>query len=108
MLRLPLFVKRIYAWYIRHIRGDEIYAGLVETCHQKDVVEYFGLIAQREGYRERWFDFMNDEKLDFVLTVPNALPAVPHDGMTEGFKTCGYTFLFNLVSHNCNTDTSLG
>ena len=102
MLRLPRFIKRIYAWYLRHIRKDEIYAGLVETCYEKKVDEYFRLIAQRESYRERWFEYWDKEKLDFVLTVPNALPAVPHGGMKEGFKACGYTFMFNLVSEQEN------
>ena len=98
MFRVPRFLKQIYAWYFRYIRGDEIYAGLIENWHEKTVEEYLGLIALREGYREKWHAFLRDEAIDFVLTVPNAHPAVPHGGMREGFKACGYTFLFNLVS----------
>lgn len=98
MFRTPRFIKRLYAWYLRHIRGDETYAGLVENWHEKTMPEYLALVSHREAYRERWFDFMQDQALDFVLTVPNALPAVPHGGMKAGWKACGYTFLFNLVS----------
>jgi hypothetical protein len=97
MLALPNWIRRIYVWFTRYIKGDEIYAGLIETCYEKRVSEYWPLIAQREDYKRRWFEMWNKEDLDFVLTVPNALPAVPHGGMKDGFKACGYTFLFNLV-----------
>ena len=97
MFALPRWIKRVYAWYLRHIHKDEIYAGLVENWYEKTVEEYLALIARREEYRAQWFDMWKEEALDFVLTVPNALPAVPHGGMKQGWKACGYTFLFNLV-----------
>lgn len=97
MFRVPRFIKKLYAWYLRYIRRDEVYAGLIEVWHEKTVPEYLALVARREAYREYWFEWMRKEGLDFILTVPNALPAVPHGGMKEGFKACGYTFLFNLV-----------
>ncbi|THG95788.1 hypothetical protein EW026_g5923 [Hermanssonia centrifuga] len=100
MFRLPRFMKRIYAWYLRYIRRDEIYAGLVEKWHEKTSVEYFALISRREAYREKWFDMWNEKGVDFVLTVPNSLPAVPHGGMKEGFKACGYTFMFNVLDYS--------
>ncbi|CCL99399.1 uncharacterized protein FIBRA_01417 [Fibroporia radiculosa] len=99
MLRAPRFFKRLYAWYLRHIRGDEVYAGLVENWYEKSVPEYMALVSQREAYREQWFKFMSEQALDFVLTVPNALPAVPHGGMKQGWKACGYTFLFNILDY---------
>jgi Asp-tRNA(Asn)/Glu-tRNA(Gln) amidotransferase A subunit family amidase len=34
-----------------------------------------------------------------LLTVPNATPAVPHNGLGNSFSSCGYTFLFNLVDY---------
>ena len=98
MFTLPRWVKRLYAWYIRIVQKDEVYAGLIENWHEKSVEEYLGLIAEREDYRARWFEMWNEEGLDFVLTVPNSLPAVPHGGMKQGWRACGYTFLFNLAS----------
>ncbi|KAK0192414.1 amidase signature enzyme [Armillaria mellea] len=100
MFALPRWVRRLYVWYLRYLRGDEIYAGLVEGCYEKSITEYWPLVAQREAYRRRWFDMWNEHDLDFLLTVPNALPAVPHGGMREGFKSCGYTFLFNLLDYS--------
>ena len=111
MFALPRWMNRIYVWYLRYIKRDEIYAGLIEGWHEKRITEYWQLVAQREDYRLRWFEMWEQEELDFVLTVPNALPAVPHGGMKEGFKACGYSFLFNLVSESsgssCNHLKSL-
>ena len=98
-LSLPKFVKQIWAWYLRHIRGDETYATLVEGWHRKTVPEYLALVAKREEYRVRWHKYLNDEKLDFILCVPNALPAQRHGQIKEGWKACNYTFLFNIVSY---------
>ncbi|OSD07767.1 amidase signature enzyme [Trametes coccinea BRFM310] len=97
---LPRFVKRLYAWYLRYIKRDATYAGIVETAYEKTVEQYLGLIAQREGYREQWFEKLKSEAIDFVLTVPNALPATPHGGMKCGIKGCGYTFLFNILDYS--------
>ncbi|KAH7904205.1 amidase signature enzyme [Hygrophoropsis aurantiaca] len=115
--RLPRVVMRLYAWYHRYIRRDPIYAGLVEGWHTKTVPEFWALIAKREAYRGRWFGVWRgtkvgrvgvtagadglpeDEGVDFILTVPNALPAVPHKGMRHGWKACGYTFLWNLLDY---------
>lgn len=97
MSALPNWIRRIYVWFTRYIKRDEIYAGLIEGFYEKRVSEYWPLVAQREDYKRRWFEMWNEEDWDFVLTVPNALPAVPHGGMKDGFKACGYTFLFNLV-----------
>ncbi|KAH9855606.1 amidase signature enzyme [Lenzites betulinus] len=97
---LPRFVKHLYAWYLRHIKRDEQYAGIVEACTYKDIEQYLALVAKREGYREQWHHKLKDEAIDFVLTVPNALPATPHRGMKTGFKGCGYTFLFNILDYS--------
>ncbi|KAF2221260.1 amidase signature domain-containing protein [Elsinoe ampelina] len=43
----------------------------------------------------------DDGYMDAFLTVPNATPAVPHDGMKEAVSSCGYTFLFNLLDYSC-------
>jgi len=100
MFSLPRWLKRLYAWYLRRVRNDEIYSGLVENWHEKTVEEYWALIAQREDYRKNWMAMWQEQSLDFVLTVPNALPAVPHGGMKHGFKACGYTFLFNMLDYS--------
>lgn len=107
--RLPRFVMKLYAWYYRYIRRDPIYAGLIDSHYEKTMQEFYALIARREDYRSRWFKVwrdaevegrQGDEGVDFILTVPNSLPAVPHGGMRHGWKACGYTFLFNLLDYS--------
>lgn len=99
MMRLPAFLRRLYILYIRYIKRDEVYAGLLDGWHAKKVVDFWKLVAEKESYKQKWWEYWQDQGLDFVLTVPNALPAVPHNGMKEGFAACGYTFLWNVVSN---------
>ncbi|KAF8062345.1 amidase signature domain-containing protein [Lyophyllum atratum] len=99
MASLPRWIKRLYVWYIRYIKGDELYAGLIEGWRERNVFDYWPIFAQREDYRRRWFEMWQKDELDFVLTVPNSLPAVPHNGMKHGFKALGYTLLFNLLDY---------
>ncbi|KAI0746528.1 amidase signature enzyme [Daedaleopsis nitida] len=100
MFAQPQLVKSLYAFYLRRVKGDEAYAGLVENWSEKTVEQYLGLIAQREGYRDQWFQKLRDEAIDFILTVPNALPATHHGSMKNGFKGCGYTFLWNILDYS--------
>ncbi|ESK87066.1 amidase protein [Moniliophthora roreri MCA 2997] len=96
----PWFLKKVYIWYIRYIRKDQIHAGFLEgLMSERKITDYWPLVARREAYRKQWFDMWNAHELDFVLTVPNALPAVPHGGTKDGVKSCGYTVLFNMLDY---------
>lgn len=97
MASLPHWIKRLYIWYVRYIKRDEIYAGILDGFHERNVYDYWPLVARREDYRSRWFEMLQEEKIDYILTVPHSLPAVPHNGMKDGVKSFGYTLLFNLV-----------
>ncbi|KAG6899713.1 hypothetical protein C0993_007640 [Termitomyces sp. T159_Od127] len=100
MASLPRWIKRLYIWYVRYIKRDEIYAGILDGFHERNVYDYWPLVARREDYRRRWFEMFQEEKLDYVLTVPHSLPAVPHNGMKDGVKSFGYTLLFNLLDYS--------
>lgn len=52
-----------------------------------------------EKYRAEFLQAWLDHKLDLLLTVPNATPATPHNGLGHSFASCGYTFLFNFVDY---------
>lgn len=96
--RIPRPLKYLYYLWIKYIRGDDIWAGLLEGWHEKSAFEQWKLVARREAYKARWHAWWRDEaKIDFLITPPNATPAVPHDGMRNAVSSCGYTFLFNLV-----------
>ena len=97
---LPRVVKKLYVWWVRYIKRDIVYASLLDEWQEKTIAEYWALVARRESYRARWFKAWSEAGIDFLLTVPNALHAVPNNGMKYGFKSCGYSFLFNLVCHD--------
>ncbi|EJD05467.1 amidase signature enzyme [Fomitiporia mediterranea MF3/22] len=98
-LRLPCFLRNIYIWWVKYFRRDSIYAGLLKALYKKSVAEVYKLVAEREKYKALWHEAWNKSGMDFLLTAPNALPAVPHGGMKNGWKVCGYTFLFNLLDY---------
>lgn len=105
-MRLPRLVKWVYWAYVKYIKRDEIWAGLLEHWHAKSAAENWQWVAKRELYKIKWHDWWNTfgdkgDGLDFILTPPNATPAVPHNGMKEAASACGYTFLFNLLDYTC-------
>ena len=101
-MRLPRFVKRLYYWWVKYVKRDDIWAGLLKDWHPKTAAENWALVAKREAFKARWHEWWNEQDLDILLTVPNATPAVPHGGMHDAVSSCGYTFLFNLVSDHGN------
>ncbi|KAI9830526.1 MAG: hypothetical protein M1819_005484 [Sarea resinae] len=99
-MSLPRPVKYLYYLYVKHVRRDALWAGLLRGWHARTAAAQWKLVAQREAYKARWHEWwQHDARLDFLLTPPNATPAVPHDGMKAAVSSCGYTFLFNLVDY---------
>lgn len=97
-MRTPKPLRYLYYLWVKYVRRDHIWAGLLEHCHAKSAFQQWQWVAKREAYKARWHEWWNSEaKMDFLLTPPNATPAVPHDGMKDAVSNCGYTFLFNLV-----------
>ncbi|KAL2018408.1 hypothetical protein VTK56DRAFT_886 [Thermocarpiscus australiensis] len=90
-----------YAYYlwVKYVRRDHIWAGLVRHWRPKSVFEQLKLVSQREAYRAKWFEWWNAQGLDVILAPPNATPALPHGGMKDAVSSCGYTFLFNLLDY---------
>ena len=96
---LPKLLRAVYAWYLRHIRCDPITADLVVGLSRKTSAQHYTLVARREAYRARFHQAWSDSGVDFVLTVPNAMPALPLGGMKNSVASCGYSFLFNLLDY---------
>lgn len=91
-------VRYLYYLWVKYVRRDHIWAGLVRHWRAQSAFENWKLVSQREVYRAKWFEWWNEQELDVIISPPNATPAVPHDGMRDAVSSCGYTFLFNLVS----------
>lgn len=105
-MRLPRLFKYFYWAYVRYIKRDEIWAGLLEHWHAKSAYESWKWVAKREVYKARFHEWWNafgdkGDGLDIMITPPNATPAVPHGGMKDASASCGYTFLFNLLDYSC-------
>jgi Asp-tRNA(Asn)/Glu-tRNA(Gln) amidotransferase A subunit family amidase len=90
--------RYLYYLWVKYVQRDHIWAGLVRHWRAQSAFENWKLVSQREVYRAKWFEWWNEQELDVIIAPPNATPAVPHDGMRDAVSSCGYTFLFNLVS----------
>ena len=99
-MKIPRPFKYLYYLWVKYVKRDAIWAGLINDWNPKSAYEQWKWVAKREAYKARWHEWWNGEALDFMLTPVNATPAVPHGGMKEAVSSCGYTFLFNLVGLN--------
>jgi len=110
-MSMPRPLRYLYYLYVRYIRRDPVWAGLVKGFYAKSAYENWQLVAQREAFKVKWFDWWNginsgaaavgDGDMDVILCPPNATPAVPHGGMKDAVSSCGYTFLWNLLDYTC-------
>ncbi|KAH8179442.1 amidase domain-containing protein [Sarocladium implicatum] len=98
-MRLPRPLKYLYYLWVRYVRGDTIWAGLLGDFHKKSAGGLWKLQAERESFKARWFEWWQAADLDFIIAPPNATPALPHNGMHDAVSSCGYTFLFNLIDY---------
>ncbi|KAI9670326.1 MAG: hypothetical protein M1831_006540 [Alyxoria varia] len=99
-MRLPRFMKYLWYCWVKYVKRDHIWAGLLYDWHAKSAADQWKLVAKREDYRARWIKYWNSLNLDLLLTVPNATPAVPHGGMKDAVSNCNYTFLWNLLDYS--------
>jgi len=97
-MHMPRLFNWFYYLWVKYVRRDSIWAGLVKGWQPKSAYENWILVAQREAYKAKWHDWWNKEDFDVLITPPNATPALPHGAMKDAMSSCGYTFLFNLVS----------
>ena len=100
-MKIPRPLKYLYYLWVKHVRRDPMWAGLLESFRAKSSFEQWQWVAKREAYKAKWHEWWSGKaRIDFLLTPPNATPAVPHNGMRDAVSNCGYTFLFNLVCHS--------
>ncbi|KAK0632067.1 amidase signature domain-containing protein [Immersiella caudata] len=96
---LPGLVRWVYWLWVKYVRRDDVWAGLVKDWRPLSAWENWHLVKEREAYRTKWFQWWNEQKFDVILAPPNATPALPHDAMGDAVSSCGYTFLFNLLDY---------
>ncbi|KAG7107170.1 putative amidase PB8B6.03 like protein [Verticillium longisporum] len=100
MWRMWRPTRYLYYLWVKYVRRDALWADLVRDFRPQSAFEAWKLVSQREKIRLAWFDWWEAAEVDFLVTPPNATPAVPHDGMGEAVSSCGYTFMFNLLDYS--------
>lgn len=109
LLKLPKLIKSLLSLVLRsrtlsYIFGlgsqpDQLSAELYSILHTKTVMEERRLIEERDNYRAEWHKKLIEEGVDFILTVPHALPALENGGSERAtLMSAGYTFIISLVS----------
>ncbi|KAF4990944.1 hypothetical protein FGRMN_8135 [Fusarium graminum] len=96
---LPRPIKYLHYLWVKYVRKDPIWAGLIRNWHPQSGYEIWQLNAKRELYKRRWYDWWDESGVDCLIAPPNATPAVPHRGMHDACSSCGYTFMFNLLDY---------
>nr|VWO95981.1 Protein kinase domain-containing protein [Ganoderma boninense] len=106
ILSLPLWVKKVQAkllrWFSRPWGRNDAWASLIEVFHPKSTLDERRLVVEREAYKAAWHEAWRREGLDFVLTVPHSLPAVPRDPRASDRATlvsANYAFMYNVLDY---------
>ncbi|KAG0702173.1 amidase signature domain-containing protein [Suillus ampliporus] len=100
LLGMPLWLKKFLAMITRKWSGDEAYASMLETLHVKSPAEERALVVSRDEYRAKWHKAWEVEGLDFVLTVPHALPAIPAGSAEKvTLVSAAYMMIFNILDY---------
>ncbi|KAH7155381.1 amidase signature domain-containing protein [Dactylonectria estremocensis] len=98
-MTLPQTIKWLHYLWVKYVRRDLIWAGLLENWEPQTGHQIWQLNAKREEYKRRWFDWWDASDIDCLVAPPNATPAIPHGAMRDAVSSCGYTFLFNLLDY---------
>ncbi|KAF7761925.1 hypothetical protein Agabi119p4_9917 [Agaricus bisporus var. burnettii] len=110
LLKLPKLIKSLLSLVLRsrtlsYIFGlgsqpDQLSAELYSILHTKTVMEERRLVEERDNYRAEWHQKLIEEGVDFILTVPHALPALENGGSERAtLMSAGYTFIISLLDY---------
>ncbi|KAI0319451.1 amidase signature enzyme [Amylostereum chailletii] len=90
---LPAFVKTLLSYLL-----PDPDAALLRGFNRKTIVEERELIVEREEWKRIWKQSWQNAGLDFVLSAPAAIPAMPRGGTaTSGLGLANYLLLFNIL-----------
>ena len=100
--RIPLFVKQLAAWALRRFSSpagrNDVFADMLELMHPQTAVRERELSVMLEDYRARWYSYVKTQGIDFVLSVPCALPSLPKDGSDSlPLLAANYGVFYNIV-----------
>ncbi|CUS07150.1 unnamed protein product [Tuber aestivum] len=96
---LPRWVKFLHWAFVKYLKRDEIWAALIKDWSPTSSVDQWKLVSKRERIRAEWDKFWSENELDFIVCVPNPLPAIPHGGGKNAFVNCSYTLIWSLMDY---------
>ncbi|KAJ9636249.1 hypothetical protein H2199_007924 [Coniosporium tulheliwenetii] len=77
-MALPRPFRYIHYLWVKYVRKDDVWAGLLKEFSEKSAFEQWKLVARREAYKARWHDWWRDEaKMDFMLTLDYTCGIIP-------------------------------
>lgn len=56
--KMPRWMKWIYVRWVRYVKGDHIWADLVDGWSEKTVEQQWKLVGEREMHRNAWFEWL--------------------------------------------------
>lgn len=77
--------------------GQRRLAGTVRMLKTLPAGGYFALMAERDGYRDRFKDALDRGRYDAIICPPYPLPALRHGDTFYLFTAISYCVLYNLL-----------
>jgi len=104
MLWSPLVVKQALAaslrLFSRPAGRNDAWASLVESMHTKTPSEERELFERRDEYRARFHKALKTQGVDYILTVPYALPPIPcNTSGVASLVSANYCCLYNVLDY---------
>ncbi|OZJ06556.1 hypothetical protein BZG36_00540 [Bifiguratus adelaidae] len=105
--RIPMFLKKLYAWYLETFYNDYATAALLLAQHKQSVYNLWKATAARDRYRQQflttWDSYASaatGQEMDGIICPVNPLPAIPHGGLAKTYTGLIYTFLYNILDYS--------
>ena len=76
---------------------DPFFAALLKASQKVSVAEYYSLLAQRNKLRHEFAAFLNESRVDAVLTWGFVTPACRHHQSVKCFASVSHTCVFNVL-----------
>jgi len=86
-MNLPFPVRYLYYLYIKHIKRDNIWAGLVYNLGPKSAYENWQLVAKREAMRNTWFEWWNDFTFPPIPSSSSSLSTLQSTNTNSSFSS---------------------
>ncbi|BEI88930.1 uncharacterized protein CcaverHIS019_0202920 [Cutaneotrichosporon cavernicola] len=96
--RLPAFARWLVNNLVHYFARDPLFASVFSASKRKTIEEYVHWVDQRDQYiktfrRAAW----QEEKFDFLICPPQAVPALEHGRTKDLSPLCLATVMFNIV-----------